>query len=40
MTPGTDFGYFDADRYVRFSYAQDIDLLRQGIKQLKQALTT
>ncbi len=40
VTPGTDFGYFDADRYVRFSYAQDIDLLRQGIKQLKQALTT
>jgi aspartate/methionine/tyrosine aminotransferase len=40
VTPGTDFGYFDADRYVRFSYAQDIDLLRQGIKQLKQSLTT
>ncbi|MDG1442335.1 MAG: aminotransferase class I/II-fold pyridoxal phosphate-dependent enzyme [Pseudomonadales bacterium] len=40
VTPGTDFGHFDADHYVRFSYAQDIELLRQGVKQLKQALTT
>lgn len=34
VTPGGDFGQFDADRYVRLSYAVAESDLREGIKRL------
>jgi len=38
ITPGTDFGLFKADQHVRFSYAQNLDVLREGMDKLKRAL--
>ncbi|MBV1879920.1 MAG: aminotransferase class I/II-fold pyridoxal phosphate-dependent enzyme [Pseudomonadales bacterium] len=38
ITPGTDFGYFEADRHVRFSYARNLQVLRSGIDNIRQAL--
>jgi aspartate/methionine/tyrosine aminotransferase len=37
-TPGTDFGYFEADRHVRFSYANDIESLEEALRRIKLAL--
>ena len=38
ITPGTDFGQFQADRHVRFSYAQPLERLASGIEKLTQAI--
>jgi len=38
ITPGTDFGYFNADNTVRFSYAQSLDKLKQGVANLDRGL--
>ncbi|MBL4682138.1 MAG: aminotransferase class I/II-fold pyridoxal phosphate-dependent enzyme [Pseudomonadales bacterium] len=38
ITPGTDFGYFYADNTVRFSYAQSLDKLKQGVANLDRGL--
>ena len=40
ITPGTDFGHFEADRYVRFSYAQNLDTLALGVSNIKRGLET
>ncbi|MCB1645378.1 MAG: pyridoxal phosphate-dependent aminotransferase [Pseudomonadales bacterium] len=38
VTPGTDFGFHEADRHVRFSYAQQLDLLEQGVERIAAAI--
>ncbi|MDH5736920.1 MAG: aminotransferase class I/II-fold pyridoxal phosphate-dependent enzyme [Gammaproteobacteria bacterium] len=39
VTPGTDFGHFQADRFVRFSYAQSMDRLKEGVARIARALS-
>lgn len=39
ITLGTDFGYFNADNTVRFSYAQNLDKLKQGVANLERGLS-
>ena len=39
LTPGADFGKYQADRYIRFSYAQNIERLEEGINRLARALS-
>ncbi len=36
VTPGTDFGFHRADRFVRFSYAQKLDRLEAAVERLAQ----
>lgn len=38
-TPGTDFGFFAADRHVRFSYANDIPSLEEALRRIELALS-
>jgi aspartate/methionine/tyrosine aminotransferase len=38
ITPGTDFGFYRADISVRFSYAQNLEKLAQGIENLTRGL--
>ena len=38
VTPGTDFGCYLAEDHVRFSYAQGMELLQQGVERLASAL--
>jgi aspartate/methionine/tyrosine aminotransferase len=38
ITPGTDFGFNKADEHVRFSYAQNLQVLSSGIENLKSGL--
>lgn len=38
ITPGTDFGTFEADRHVRFSYAQSLARLEEAVSRIGQAL--
>ena len=38
VTPGTDFGAFLAEDYVRFSYSQDLATLQKGIERIAIAL--
>jgi aspartate/methionine/tyrosine aminotransferase len=38
VTPGIDFGDFNARRYVRFSYANSIDSLREGVRRIGEFL--
>ncbi len=38
ITPGTDFGFHEADRHVRISYAQDIDRLQSAISRIERLL--
>ena len=35
VTPGKDFGEFNANKYLRFAYTQPIIVLEQGIERLK-----
>jgi len=35
ITPGLDFGHYQPERYVRFSYASDIDNLKIAIDRLR-----
>ena len=37
-TPGTDFGFFEADRHVRFSYANNVQALEKALARIEQAL--
>ncbi len=37
-TPGTDFGFFAADRHVRFSYANNIPALKEALIRIEKAL--
>ncbi len=38
MTPGTDFGYFKANEYVRFAYTTSMEQLQKGVERLRAAL--
>ena len=38
ITPGTDFGTYDADRYVRFSYTTSVSDIKRGLNQIEKAL--
>jgi aspartate/methionine/tyrosine aminotransferase len=38
-TPGTDFGLFEADRHVRFSYANNVQALEKALALIAQALS-
>jgi aspartate/methionine/tyrosine aminotransferase len=38
VTPGSDFGHHDSSRYVRFSYANTLDKLEQGVRRMKNYL--
>ena len=38
ITPGTDFGTYLAEDYVRFSYSQNLETLRTGVERLTLAL--
>jgi aspartate/methionine/tyrosine aminotransferase len=35
ITPGLDFGSHRAARHVRFSYANTLDNLREGVSRLR-----
>lgn len=37
-TAGTDFGFFEADRHVRFSYANNVQALEKALVRIEQAL--
>ncbi len=38
ITPGGDFGTYEADSHVRFAYTTSLEQLREGINRLKSAL--
>lgn len=38
VTPGTDFGHYLADCHLRFSYAQHIDVLQEGVARIARAI--
>lgn len=38
ITPGTDFGDYHCQRYVRFAFTTGLDELREGVARLRQAL--
>jgi aspartate/methionine/tyrosine aminotransferase len=38
ITPGTDFGFHDANRFVRISYARDLGQLKEAVSRLRRAL--
>ena len=38
ITPGTDFGEYQARRYVRFAFTTDMNDLRLGVERLRSAL--
>lgn len=38
VTPGTDFGFHLANRHVRFSYAQALHILEEGVERIAHAL--
>ena len=40
LTPGYDFGFFKADTHIRFSYANSLEMLKEGCKRLERWLTT
>jgi len=40
ITPGTDFGEYQARRYVRFAFTTDMDDLRLGVERLGSALAS
>jgi len=40
ITPGTDFGDYQAHRYVRFAFTTDMDNLRLGVERLGKALAS
>jgi len=38
ITPGMDFGEHNASRYVRVSYANELDRLREGVERIREFL--
>ena len=38
ITPGTDFGTNQAERYVRFAYTRSLDDLQEGVRRLRKFL--
>ena len=38
ITPGSDFGTYDAERYVRFSYTTSVSDIQHGVGQIEKAL--
>ena len=39
ITPGTDFGFFRADRMIRISYARNVDQLAEAVARIGRALS-
>lgn len=39
VTPGSDFGEFESDRFVRFAYTTDTASIDLGLERIGQALT-
>lgn len=39
ITPGRDFGNFEPERHVRFSYANTLEQLEEGVRRLREYLT-
>ncbi len=39
LTPGYDFGFFKADSHIRFSYANSLEMLKEGCRRLETWLT-
>lgn len=39
ITPGTDFGEYQANRFVRFAFTTSLEDLREGVARLRQALS-
>jgi aspartate/methionine/tyrosine aminotransferase len=40
LTPGYDFGSYDAGSHVRFSYANSLEMLKLGCERLEVWLET
>lgn len=40
LTPGYDFGLYKADSHIRFSYANNLNMLKEGCKRLEAWLQT
>jgi aspartate/methionine/tyrosine aminotransferase len=40
ITPGYDFGLFKASSHIRFSYANSLEMLKEGCKRLDEWLKT
>jgi (5-formylfuran-3-yl)methyl phosphate transaminase len=40
ITPGYDFGFYKADSHIRFSYANNLEMLEEGCKRLEKWLKT
>ena len=40
VTPGNDFGRFDADRYVRFAYTTSEAAIDLGLERIARALAS
>jgi aspartate/methionine/tyrosine aminotransferase len=38
ITPGEDFGTYQSSRHVRFSYATDMDNLKEGVRRIALAM--
>lgn len=38
VTPGTDFGEFKADQHVRFTYAENLDRLKEAVARMATAI--
>jgi len=38
ITPGMDFGEHNASRYVRVSYANDLERLKEGVERIRKFL--
>jgi aspartate/methionine/tyrosine aminotransferase len=38
VTPGVDFGYNGTNRYIRFSYARNIEHMAEGVRRLREYL--
>ena len=38
ITPGRDFGNFEPERHVRFSYANTLEQLEEGVRRLREFL--
>jgi len=38
ITPGEDFGVYQSAQYVRFSYATDMDCLKEGVRRIALAI--
>jgi len=40
ITPGTDFGIDQSERFVRFAFTTDMDSLREGVARIRKAISS